>query len=363
MLGLTYPESTGSANFTNNHTIAILSAWLKKNRPDERVVFTQSLQELMACDEVWCTSPSETFGAVNDIGKVVVGAGKKFVVGGHHVTACPDSLKFGELHKGPLDGTELLTPDWDICGGVDKQYIGLAKQYVAMSSFGCPFACTFCSSTSFWHRHLYKPIDNFVSEIEELKLRGAKYVNIFDDLFALDIKRLQTIAERLAPLQMDFGCLIRADVVNQERLTLLGNMGVKNIAFGAESGSDRVLSLMNKHTTVEHNQHAVDLLVDGKFGAVCSLVVGHPFETINDLDKTIDFVRKNRDRMLVKVYPCIPFPGTRLWKRFVRTDNVNVRNFDWSRLRMEKIDWDKYPIMVEYERRRLIDVVENTKEI
>ncbi|MBM3790993.1 MAG: radical SAM protein [Acidobacteria bacterium] len=356
MIGLTFPINGKSAGFANNHTIAILSAWLKKNRPGETVFFSQSLADLIACDEVWCTSTSESFGEVNAIGKVITEAGKKFIVGGHHSTNCPESLEFGSVFMGRLHGTESLVPDWDICADP-------TKQYVSMSSFGCPFRCSFCSSSHFWGGHIYKPVDVFVAEIEALKARSIRYVNIFDDLFVFDRKRLRRIAERIGPLDMEFGCLIRADVVTEEKLTLLQNMGVKNIAFGAESGSNRVLSLMNKSTTAEMNQRAADMISDGRFGAVCSLIAGYPGETVEDLDMTVEFVRRNRDKMLVKVYPCVPFPGTKLWTTFVAMHNIDTRAFDWSRLRLDDVDWDKYPMMVEYERRRLVDVVDRTKEI
>ena len=353
MIGLTYPTSGKSADFTNNHTIAILSAWIKENRPDETVLFTQDINRLTECDEVWCTSTSEAFGEVNDIGRAVTKAGKKFLVGGHHVTNCPESLKYGKAFDGKLRGTEFLKPDWDICGDSTKQYI-------AMSSFGCPYRCSFCSSSQFWGGHRYKPVDDFVKELVSLKLRGVKYVNVFDDLFAFDIARLRDISGRVRDLGLEFGCLIRADVVDEERLSLLREMGVKNIAFGAESGSDRMLSLMNKRTTAAQNQRAADMLVDGKFGACCSLIAGYPGETVEDLSMTVNFVRKNRDKMLVKVYPCIPFPGTELWSQFVAMKGVDTKTFDWSCLRMDDIDWDKYPVMVGYERQRLVDAVMGT---
>jgi hypothetical protein len=353
MICLTYPSLGDSADFANDHTVAILSAWLKRERPREQVVFSKDMEVIAKCDEVWCTSASEAFGKANEMGLAVTGMGHRFVVGGHHVSALPESLLYGEAFVGDLDETETLAPDWDVCG------CDGAKQYVAMSSFGCPYKCSFCSSSRFWGRHVYKRVEAFASEIEALKARGVKYVNVFDDLFSLDVRRLARIAERVGSLQMEFGCLMRADSVSEERLTLLRNMGVKNIAFGAESGSDRVLALMNKMTTAEQNQRAADMLVGGGFGAVCSMIAGYPGETEADLDLTLEFARRNRERkMLVKVYPCIPFPGTELWDAFAATREVDVRSFDWSSLRMDGVDWDRYPVMVGYGVERLREAVE-----
>jgi hypothetical protein len=78
---------------------------------------------------------------------------------------------------------------------------------------------------------------------------------------------------------------------------------------------------------------------------------------------TVEFIRRNRDKMLVKAYPCIPLPGTDLWDKFVADNGIDTRSFDWSMLRMDNVDWNRYPLMVGYERQRLIDVVEKTKEI
>ena len=359
-IGLTHASLPGSADYANSYTLATISAWLKKTRPDVQIACSSDRSVLLACDEVWCTATSDAWEAVNDLGREVLAGGKKFLVGGHHATALPQTLRYGEAFRGPLEHYEQLDelplPDWSI--------FAENKRPVVMTSRGCPYDCNFCSSSSFWKHYQARSAERVVEEIRYHAQRGATDIIIFDDLFAVNKRRLRAIVEQCADQGLgglDYSCLVRSNLIDAEMVDLLKTLGVKGLAFGAESGSNRVLSLMSKKATVEDNQRAIDLLVAGGFRPTMSLVAGYPGETAEDLDKTAKFMDDNRGRCnVVNVYPCVPFPGTRLWNWFVETRKIDVLTFDWRALNLnpQTIDWDRYSLMADaYDKKRLIELV------
>ena len=365
-IGLTSVSLRRSSDFASYYTVASLAAWMRKIRPRARVLYSTDPEVLLQCDHVWCTSTSDAWIEVGKLGKAVVESGKTFVVGGHHATALPQTLKFGLTFGGPIEIydhiDELPLPDWSVFEGNPAKAI--------MTSRGCPFACNFCSSKSFWKRSQFKKPEKVIAEAQMVKDLGAEFVPIFDDLFVADKIRLRRIVELVKAARLDtlrYWCLVRSNLVDVETIRLLKAMNVCEVQFGAESGSNRVLSLMNKRTTVEVNQRAIDLLYDQGIRPAMTLILGYPDESEEDLNLTIDFIERNRRKCgIISVVPCIPFPGTPLWERFVKEHAVDVQAFDWEGLSMDtdSKDWDKYVMLtMQYPKDRLVEVIEwNSRE-
>nr|MBC8552895.1 methyltransferase domain-containing protein [Candidatus Brocadiales bacterium] len=157
-------------------------------------------------------------------------------------------------------------------------------------------------------------------------------------------------------------------MVNARTIELLKEMNVKHLAFGAESGSDRVLKMMNKNATVEDNQKAIDLLSSSGLKPTMSLIAGYPDESLEDIALTKQFIERNREKAdIIEIYPCIPFPGTSVWDEFVKRNNfASLEEFDWSALSLSKdnIDWSSYHMLTDrYDKKDLIELLEwNEKE-
>jgi radical SAM superfamily enzyme YgiQ (UPF0313 family) len=91
-------------------------------------------------------------------------------------------------------------------------------------------------------------------------------------------------------------------------------MNMLYVAFGAESGSSRVLSQIKPGVSVEQNQQAIDLLYDQGMRVGCSVILGHPYETEDDIWATYEFIEKNAKKLIeVEFNVAIPWPGTELW--------------------------------------------------
>jgi radical SAM superfamily enzyme YgiQ (UPF0313 family) len=214
-------------------------------------------------------------------------------------------------------------------------------QYI-FTSRGCPFKCSFCSSSAFWEKTRFFSANYVVEEIEQLlqQFPGMKQVPIWDDLFIADKKRLMKIID-LAEAKginkkVNFSFSVRANLVDDEMCIALKRLNVVGVAFGAESGSDRILKLMNKGAAVQQNQKALDLLQTYGIPVMCSFIVGWPTETEEEMCKTFEFILQNIAAGKLPTSNAVnilmPIPGTALWDTAVRDGLIQLDHFDWKRL-------------------------------
>jgi pyruvate-formate lyase-activating enzyme len=365
-IGLNSVALDKAIDLTNSYTLATITAWLRSVRPDIHIMHSENVEQLVACDHVWCSANSEEWDKVNSLGALVVQAGREFLVGGHHATALPQTLKHGAAFLGPLELyqhlDELPLPDWDIFGKV--------RCHLVITSRGCPYHCNFCSSSSFWKRYHARSAARVIEEIQLLKERGTHHITIFDDLFIAQKARLTEIVRSISDKglsELKYACLVRSNLIDSDTIDLLKAMNVTELGFGAESASDRVLAMMGKNATVAENQRAIDLLFKKGYKPAISLIAGYPGESDKDLEQTVAFVERNRAKCsLIAIHPCIPLPGTLLWQWFVLTHGIDPLHFDWESLNINvaSIDWDRYRLLTDhYSKQLLIEVVEwNEKE-
>jgi len=220
-----------------------------------------------------------------------------------------------------------------------------------VTSRGCPFDCRFCSSKRFWGSWRAFPVETVLAEIDDLVGNfGVEEIHFFDDLFAVDQKRLTAIADGLIkrgyPGRIKFSCTLRAESADEATFTQLARMGVQRVTFGAESNSLRVLRwLKGPGASVEANQRTLDLAKE--HGMICSpsFIKGTPGETGDDLLATYEFILRGiRERKIdyFEVHCLTPFPGTAIWDLAKERGLVDeTMDFDelrvpWERLYMNE---------------------------
>jgi len=228
----------------------------------------------------------------------------------------------------------------------------LSRGTQIMTSRGCPYKCVFCSSLNFWQSVRYHSPTYVVEEMKELiekyKIDG---IVIFDDLFAADKKRLKEIIELMKKEkiigQLIFRCYTRVNfAADEETCELLQKMGVTDVNFGFESGSQKILSYLKKNTvSIEQGKKAIknckkhDIHVNGCF------ILGSPSETKEDMLTTLKFIK---DNPIDTISLCLltPFPGTELWE-YAKQKGLVSDDMDFSRLHVEPSDLDNSLILNE----------------
>jgi len=163
-----------------------------------------------------------------------------------------------------------------------------------------------------------RSIDRIIEEITMLKTRyGVKVIDFEDELTMLSKKRTLKLCERLRPLDIRWKCSGRANKADPTVLKEMKKAGCFKIAYGLESGSPKMLKLMNKKTTVEMNTAAV--WATRKAGIMCAplFIIGFPGETKETVEETIEFCKRSHIHPWIEFTMCTPLPGSAIYTEAV----------------------------------------------
>ncbi|MEW5819368.1 MAG: radical SAM protein [Cyanobacteriota bacterium] len=185
---------------------------------------------------------------------------------------------------------------------------------------GCPFNCNFCYHHS---KTRYRKIDEMIVEAIELTEKyKANMVYFGDDLVLCSPQRIRkfvdTIKEAGASFEYSVSCRFDIlDKIDDETLQALKDTGCRIMGLGVESGSQRILDIMNKKITVEQIKKGLERLKDVSILPTVSIMVGQHTETPEDVQKSIELmletVRYNKNIQYAFTITT-PFPGTQLYQ-------------------------------------------------
>ncbi len=211
---------------------------------------------------------------------------------GDSVVATPNRPYIENLDQVPYPARDLV--DWPSYEATTRRFHGVSQTTV-MTARGCPFQCTWCCKPVFGAKYRHRTAGNVVGEMLELKTRyKPEMIRFADDIFTINRKKFLELADAIekANAQIPFECLSRVDLVDEEILGRLRDIGCRKILYGVESGSQRVLDSMKKGITVEEIHRISRLTRKLGIEQYWFLIYGYPPEDIHDLRLTIDMVRR-----------------------------------------------------------------------
>ncbi|HOY09319.1 MAG TPA: radical SAM protein [Candidatus Omnitrophota bacterium] len=193
---------------------------------------------------------------------------------------------------------------------------------IGQTSRGCPFNCGFCSSSEIRQRKwramsVEKSLEMITENVRRFRLNG---IWLRDDEFYIDRKRATTICEGMVARNLNISFYTsgtRADVfmkASDYDIEVLKRAGAYTLKFGAESGSQRILNLMNKGITIEQTLQANQRCKKHGIIPAFSLMMGYPTETFEDIHQTIDLgfrlKAENPAAQMETIAIYTPLPGT-----------------------------------------------------
>ena len=180
-----------------------------------------------------------------------------------------------------------------------------------ISSLACPFNCSYCTNAGVYGRKWNAlPPEQFVEETVDLTERyGLEMLWVVDDNFLVDLDRARHIAEGLVRAGADFKWSIQATTnltarLTHEDLKLLRRSGLHQICQGVDSGSEKILKLMNKtfqdfDSIYESAARCLQAGIRPSF----NIIFAYPGEGKKERRQTIDFMMD----------VCRRFPGAEFW--------------------------------------------------
>ena len=160
-----------------------------------------------------------------------------------------------------------------------------------ITSRGCPFNCGYCDQSVFGRKWRCHSPEYVISEISYLKKQyGIDFISFEDDNFLLSKQRTVEICRGMIgkSLNIEWSCLGRVNEVDDEVLSLMRQAGCKTVYIGIESGSERILKLINKRLSIDEYRKGIKLIKKYGINVTGSFILGVPSETKEDIDRTID---------------------------------------------------------------------------
>jgi radical SAM superfamily enzyme YgiQ (UPF0313 family) len=203
---------------------------------------------------------------------------------------------------------------------VHPTYLG-RRTVAHNSSFGCPFACSFCAVVAMSNRRWLAQSPERMERV--LRDLVATYdvdaVQMHDMDFFISEPRVAEFARRIAGLGIGWWALGRIDTLmhySDETWRAMARSGLRMVFSGAESASDQVLAAMNKGGKASAAL-ALELAARMKaYGVVpeYSFVLGSPPDPLGDLAQTFEFIRRLKrvnpaTEIVLYTYTPVPLDG------------------------------------------------------
>jgi radical SAM superfamily enzyme YgiQ (UPF0313 family) len=163
---------------------------------------------------------------------------------------------------------------------------------------GCPYACSYCFNRALMRIYLKKgkyvrkrSVDNVIEEIKFVKEKyGLKIVRFIDDSFLIQRRWLELFSKKYRKeINLPFSCLVRPNELNERVVMNLKRAGCFYVAFGIESGSERIRNtVLKRNLTDQQIISAAKLLKKHKIKFATYNMLGIPTETIEEAFQTVE---------------------------------------------------------------------------
>ena len=240
---------------------------------------------------------------------------------------------------------------------------GKSPAVTILTSRVCPYQCSFCNESSYIKSMGRKPVDMV---IDELNFLDRKYgpigsVVIHDSLFFQNPGWLLEWIDkypRLANKKWPYWAAARPDLIRKWPdlfTTLVKNTNWMNISLGFESGSNRILQILNKECTEDDNYFAIQLLnnLGDNFLRMgkkpprvwANIILGIPGENRDDAFKTMKMLQTIRYADTSISYYS-PYPGSALGYQLIAEGKSLMTSENYHRYageeKVKSVDYSFY---------------------
>lgn len=191
------------------------------------------------------------------------------------------------------------------------------KRAMSVSTMrGCPYTCKWCSRAVYGLSYRRRSPEKVVEELLAIKeTYNPDSLWFVDDVFTISHKWLAAFRDELKRhnLIIPYECITRADRMNEEVINMLRETGCFRVWIGSESGSQKIIDLMDRRVDVLQVREMIKLSKRAGIEAGTFIMLGYPGETEDDIEETIHHLKEaNPDHFTITV--AYPIKGTELYQ-------------------------------------------------
>lgn len=224
-----------------------------------------------------------------------------------------DELPFPLWERFPLEGYWIA--------GFAHPPVGTRRFLPILTSRGCPYRCTFCISPEVNPTWRGRPAENVVDEMEYFyRNLGVTDFHVSDLDPTVNDHRTREICQEIItrnlPITWKLAQGTKIETIkSEETLELMARAGCTFVAFSPETGSSRLLKIMNKPFDLEHGLRMCRKMSELGIRTQACFIAGVPGEERVDQNLSVAYVKKLVDAGLdeIAVYVFTPLPGAELW--------------------------------------------------
>jgi anaerobic magnesium-protoporphyrin IX monomethyl ester cyclase len=191
---------------------------------------------------------------------------------------------------------------------------GRLKFTTVMTTRGCPWKCIFCASDKLDTTRISKRSTNsIVDEMEHLvDSYGIRHFYFMDDVLTLQRSRTVEFCNEVLrrDLNITFEGSTRANLLDEELVALMKDAGLIRMSFGLETVDTEMRETMKKEVPLKFYSEANAVLNKYKVEALNSVMIGLPGESRENVLKTLDFLKKDKNVKQANFAIAVPYPGT-----------------------------------------------------
>lgn len=213
----------------------------------------------------------------------------------------PGLNNFGWTQLENLDDTPV--PDYSHYDLEKYHHLETGKSLWINSSRGCVRRCDFCDIGKIWKKFRFRSGKSIFNEmLRQIKTLDIKVFQFADALINGSMKSFSDMNKHLVagiesgkihrPLYGGHFIVRPSNQMPEEQYELAAKAGMDYISVGIETGSDELRWRMNKKFTNDDIAYHLEMCYKYNVKNLFMLFSGHPTETKEDHDKTIDMLKK-----------------------------------------------------------------------
>jgi radical SAM superfamily enzyme YgiQ (UPF0313 family) len=230
----------------------------------------------------------------------------------------------------------LPAPAWDLLPDFPHRFQPSLFSYprtpvaTLITSRGCPFSCSFCDRSTSGRKGRMHSVGYIVELCRHLVGLGVRHIIFVDDLFTVRKDRVVQLCQAFLDhgFRFSWSCNSHPNLLDLETLKLMRRAGCWQIAYGIESGSQRVLDVVKREVRIPKMRQTLRMTQEAGIRTKGYLMIGHPTEGLDSLAEDVEFL-KQVELDMCQITKFTPYPGT---PAYPTIRNYGTFDEDWEQM-------------------------------